>query len=99
VRPGGCKIADAGIGEVALVALAAASTAYTISQSGNTPNEPTQPNMPKTAASPDVNIATQTQIAQQQAQSVAGTSNSANPGEGGGISNDPLAPRKTLLGV
>jgi hypothetical protein len=93
-------VAAAGAGEVALVALAAASTAYTMSQSKNKPNEPNQPAVPASAnPGDDVNIATQTQIANQQAQTVAGTSNSRNPGEGGGISNDPLAPRKTLLGT
>ena len=93
-------MAAAGAGEVALVALAAASTAYSMSQSKKSPSQPAQPAAPA-AATPgnDLDIAAQTKIAEQQSQSVAGTSNSRNPGEGGGISNDPLAPRKTLLGT
>ena len=61
---------------------------------------PTQPNLPAAATpAPDADVATQTEIANKQAQTVAGTSMSPNQGEGGGISNDPLAPRKTLLGA
>lgn len=91
-------MAAAGAGEVALVALAAASTAYSMSQSKKSPSQPAQPAAPAAATGNDLDIAAQTKIAEQQSQSVAGTSNSRNPGEGGGISNDPLAPRKTLLG-
>ncbi len=91
-------MAAAGAGEVALVALAAASTAYSMSQSKKSPSQPAQPAAPASATGGEVDVATQTKIAEQQSQSVAGTSNSRNPGEGGGISNDPLAPRKTLLG-
>jgi hypothetical protein len=70
-----------------------------VSQSDKKPNTPTQPNLPTEAQpAPDVNVATQQQIADQQAQTVAGTSLSPNTGNGGGISNDPLAPRKSLLG-
>jgi hypothetical protein len=46
----------------------------------------------------DINV--QNKMAQEQAQSAAGTIFSPNPGESGGtISNDPLTPRKTLLGA
>ncbi len=96
-------MADAGIGEIALVALIAASTAYSgyeAAKKPTMPNEPTAANLPTAAtASPDVNVATQNQIAQQQAQSVAGTSMSPNNEGPGGTSNDPLTPRKSLLGT
>ena len=92
-------MADAGIGEIALVALTAASTAYQISQSSKTPNAPKAPETPSTPTSPTMDVGAQNKIAQQQAQSAAGTILSPNPGEGQfRLSNDPLTPRKTLLG-
>lgn len=95
-------MADLGVGEIAMLAIAAASAAYEVSQSGKTPNmpKPVDPNTPKAPVSSETDINAQNKIAQQQAETAAGTIFSPNQGEQGGrVTNDPLTPRKTLTGM
>lgn len=93
-------MADAGVGEALLIA--AISTAGTIaaSQMAKKPEMPKQPDLPVQPKSPEIDLAMQNKIAQQQAQTAGGTMMAQNqPEMVGGGANPANQPKKTLLGL
>jgi uncharacterized membrane protein YebE (DUF533 family) len=92
-------MAVAAVGEVALVALAAYSAYQTEQAAKKKPEMPKAPDLPSAPQSPQLDVNAQAKISQKESETAAGTIFSPNPGEDGGrISNDPLTPRKSLLG-